>query len=128
MRLSRGGWPKNGGVRGDGSGVNMVMVAAAVGGGHGGEAAVVMMEMKRGGVVVEGSGSGDGGGWRQNYECGDRTNRVMGSVFGLGRKSPPENFSGGGGVVAGGWPEMGRERGEGVRKMMYSVCVFVFIK
>ncbi|GKF06879.1 hypothetical protein Tco_0037547, partial [Tanacetum coccineum] len=45
MRLSRGGWPENGGVRGDGSGVNMVMVAAAVGGGHGGEAAVVMMEM-----------------------------------------------------------------------------------
>ncbi|GKC15784.1 hypothetical protein Tco_1012566 [Tanacetum coccineum] len=55
-------------------------------------------------------------------ECGDRTDRVMGSVFGFGRKSPPENFSGGGGVVAGGWPEMGRERGEGVRKMMYSVA------
>ncbi|GJX83304.1 retrovirus-related pol polyprotein from transposon TNT 1-94 [Tanacetum coccineum] len=38
---------ENGGVRSDGNGVNMVMVAAAVGGGHGGEAAVVMMEMTR---------------------------------------------------------------------------------
>ncbi|GJY02780.1 hypothetical protein Tco_0360932 [Tanacetum coccineum] len=63
MRLSRGGWPENGGVRGDGSGVNMVMVAAAVGGGHGGEAAVVMMEMTSGGggYEVEGGDVDDGG-------------------------------------------------------------------
>ncbi|GJS10301.1 hypothetical protein Tco_0367097 [Tanacetum coccineum] len=32
---------------------------------------------------------------------GDRIVRNMGSVFGVGRKSPPENFSGGGAVVAG---------------------------
>ncbi|GJW46930.1 hypothetical protein Tco_0078576 [Tanacetum coccineum] len=33
---------------------------------------------------------------------GDRIDRKMGSSFGVGRKSPPENFSGGGAVVAGG--------------------------
>ncbi|GKD21035.1 hypothetical protein Tco_1222738, partial [Tanacetum coccineum] len=40
----------------------------------------------------------------------------MGIPFGLGRKSPSEKFSGGGGVVVagsgGGWPEVGREMGE----------------
>ncbi|GJW21975.1 hypothetical protein Tco_0032597 [Tanacetum coccineum] len=61
----------------------------------------------------------EGGGRRvEKRECGDRVDRAMRIVFGFGRKSPPKNFSGDGGVVAGGWPEMGRERGEGVRKMM----------
>ncbi|GJU10973.1 hypothetical protein Tco_1133369 [Tanacetum coccineum] len=61
----------------------------------------------------------EGGGRRvEKRECGDRVDRAMRIVFGFGRKSPPKNFSDGGGVVAGGWPEMGRERGEGVRKMM----------
>ncbi|GKD31001.1 hypothetical protein Tco_1241779, partial [Tanacetum coccineum] len=47
-------------------------------------------------------------GWQRRWrcmaasECGDRTDRVMGSIFGFGWKSPPENFSGGGDVVAGG--------------------------
>ncbi|GKG39876.1 hypothetical protein Tco_0464021, partial [Tanacetum coccineum] len=31
--------------------------------------------------------------------CGDRIDPVMRSVFGVGRKNPPENFSGGGGMV-----------------------------
>ncbi|GKC68294.1 FAR1-related sequence 10 [Tanacetum coccineum] len=43
-------------------------------------------------------------------ECGDRIDRVMGSIFGVGRKSPAA-------VVVGGWPEMGRE-GEKIE----SVC------
>ncbi|GKF75626.1 hypothetical protein Tco_0225070, partial [Tanacetum coccineum] len=33
---------------------------------------------------------------------GDRVDRVTRKLFGVGRKSPPENFSGGGGVVASG--------------------------
>ncbi|GKD69450.1 hypothetical protein Tco_1323540, partial [Tanacetum coccineum] len=32
-------------------------------------------------------------------DSGDRVDRVSGSIFGVGRKSPPEKFSGGGGVV-----------------------------
>ncbi|GKF61395.1 hypothetical protein Tco_0181449, partial [Tanacetum coccineum] len=41
--------------------------------------------------------------WRRVEEsgCGDRIDPVMRSVFGVGRKSPPEKFSG------GGWPERG---------------------
>ncbi|GJY10726.1 hypothetical protein Tco_0378911 [Tanacetum coccineum] len=56
----------------------------------------------------------DGGGRRvEESGCGDRIDPVMRSVFGVGRKSPPEKFSGGGdvvAVVAGGWegrPEIG---------------------
>ncbi|GKF64381.1 hypothetical protein Tco_0187829, partial [Tanacetum coccineum] len=49
-----------------------------------------------------------GGGERRVEEsgCGDRIDPVMRSVFGVGRKSPPEKFSDGGdvvAVVAGGW-------------------------
>nr|GEW76138.1 hypothetical protein [Tanacetum cinerariifolium] len=35
---------------------------------------------------------------------GDRIDRLMGVLFGFAEKSPPEKFSGGGGVVAG-WPD-----------------------
>ncbi|GJY11448.1 hypothetical protein Tco_0379633 [Tanacetum coccineum] len=39
----------------------------------------------------------DGGGRRvEESGCGDRIDPVMRSVFGVGRKSPPEKFSGGG--------------------------------
>ncbi|GJT12527.1 hypothetical protein Tco_0859569 [Tanacetum coccineum] len=54
MRLSRGGWPENGGVCGDGSGVNMVMVAAAV-------MVVAGMTAAAGGYEVEGGDVDDGG-------------------------------------------------------------------
>ncbi|GJV74271.1 hypothetical protein Tco_1494266 [Tanacetum coccineum] len=60
-----------------------------------------------------------GGGGKRRVEesgCGDRIDPVMRSVFGVGRKIPPENFSGGGSggrrqweVVAG---YFGEERGE----------------
>ncbi|GJS51970.1 hypothetical protein Tco_0625332 [Tanacetum coccineum] len=46
----------------------------------------------------------------------DRVDRNDGESFGLRRKNPPEKFSGGGGMVAGGgWPVAGylREREEG---------------
>ncbi|GJV81587.1 hypothetical protein Tco_1517457 [Tanacetum coccineum] len=49
-------------------------------------------------------------------ECGDRIDRVMGSIFGVGRKSPPEKFFGGGGGGGGRQlaknGERGREDGE----------------
>ncbi|GJU23865.1 hypothetical protein Tco_1157207 [Tanacetum coccineum] len=41
-------------------------------------------------------------------ECGDRIDRVMGSIFGIRRKSPPEKFSGGGEW----WPAAGELAGE----------------
>ncbi|GKA59849.1 hypothetical protein Tco_0759162 [Tanacetum coccineum] len=93
----------------------------------GGCGGFVVMLMMRCGGAWDGDDDDGGGrlwlpeeGWQRRWrcmaasECGDRTDRVMGSVLGFGRKSPSENFSGGGGVVAGGWPKMGRERGEGV--------------
>ncbi|GKB08406.1 ribonuclease H-like domain-containing protein, partial [Tanacetum coccineum] len=52
--------------------------------------------------------------WRRVEEsgCGDRIDPVRRSVFGVGRKSPPEKFSG------GGWPE----RGDGGRRISeYSI-------
>ncbi|GJU40614.1 hypothetical protein Tco_1193571 [Tanacetum coccineum] len=54
MRLSRGGWPKNGSVRGDGSGMNMVMVAPAV-------MVVAGITTAAGGYEVEGGDVDDGG-------------------------------------------------------------------
>ncbi|GJZ51524.1 hypothetical protein Tco_0606039 [Tanacetum coccineum] len=52
-------------------------------------------------------------GWRwwrvAESEYGDRVDPVVRTTFGFNRKNPPENFSGGGGVVAGGgWPDNGR--------------------
>ncbi|GKB94985.1 hypothetical protein Tco_0981122, partial [Tanacetum coccineum] len=49
---------------------------------------------------------------------GDRIDREMGRIFGVGRKTPPENFSDGGGVMVtgsgggGGWPDSLREKRE----------------
>ncbi|GJR90399.1 hypothetical protein Tco_0214410 [Tanacetum coccineum] len=61
----------------------------------------------------------DGGGRRvEESGCGDRIDPVMRSVFGVGRKSPPEKFSGGGATVVagsgggGGWPDSLREKRE----------------
>ncbi|GKE49587.1 hypothetical protein Tco_1480845, partial [Tanacetum coccineum] len=58
-----------------------------------------------------------GGDFRRVVESGsgDRIDPVTRSLFGLRRKSPPEKFSGGGGMVAtvaGRWPDIleGRER------------------
>ncbi|GJW68969.1 integrase, catalytic region, zinc finger, CCHC-type containing protein [Tanacetum coccineum] len=54
--------------------------------------------------VAAAAETGGGGGERRVEEsgCGDRIDPVMRSVFGIGRKSPPEKFSGGGGVVVAG--------------------------
>ncbi|GKG59084.1 hypothetical protein Tco_0602793, partial [Tanacetum coccineum] len=52
--------------------------------------------------------SGGGGKWRMRESgSGDRVDPLMGSIFGLRRKNPPEKFSGGG---SGGrrWLEGGR--------------------
>nr|GFB62662.1 hypothetical protein [Tanacetum cinerariifolium] len=60
----------------------------------------------------------------------DRVDRVIRINFGFAGKSPPENFSGGGGVVAGGgdrlaggrrWPALGGGR------WVTCVCVFIII-
>ncbi|GJX64783.1 hypothetical protein Tco_0299126 [Tanacetum coccineum] len=61
-------------------------------------------------------GDGDGGVESRVRESdgGDRTDRVMGRIFGVGRKSSPENFSGG---CGGGRRRVGRER---VMKVMSS--------
>ncbi|GKC57957.1 hypothetical protein Tco_1085555 [Tanacetum coccineum] len=65
MRLSREGWPKNGGVRGDGSGEDgggvMMKVAADcgdgdVGGCSGSDAAVAAVVVAMGVAVDDGSG------------------------------------------------------------------------
>ncbi|GKC52128.1 hypothetical protein Tco_1074873, partial [Tanacetum coccineum] len=53
-------------------------------------------------AVGEEAGCGEGF-WRVEARgLGDRVDREMGNLFGFGRKSPPEKFSGGGGVVADG--------------------------
>ncbi|GKC42946.1 hypothetical protein Tco_1060668, partial [Tanacetum coccineum] len=81
---------------------------------------------QRGGVGYNDGGGGDSG-WRWWFrwqrwrvaesEYGDRVDPLMRITFDLGRKSPPEKFSGGGAaVVAGGWPdpaagEMGEREG-----------------
>ncbi|GKD13772.1 hypothetical protein Tco_1198179 [Tanacetum coccineum] len=56
----------------------------------------------------------DGGGGRRVEEsgCGDRIDPVTRSHFGVRRKNPPENFSGGGAMGAGG-EGGGRIMGEG---------------
>ncbi|GJZ18574.1 hypothetical protein Tco_0554697 [Tanacetum coccineum] len=63
--------------------------------------------------------------WRMAASgLGDRIDRVTRSIFGFSRKSPPEKFSGGSDVVAGGgsWPEEGGcltwERREGDRTLL----------
>ncbi|GJV50769.1 retrovirus-related pol polyprotein from transposon TNT 1-94 [Tanacetum coccineum] len=55
---------------------------------------------------------GVGGGYRRVEESGvvDRVHRVVGSLFGLAGKIPPEKFSGGGATVAGGGGVAGEER------------------
>ncbi|GKD46881.1 hypothetical protein Tco_1271526 [Tanacetum coccineum] len=133
-RLSRGGWPGNGGVRGDGDtrggrgedgGFVDVVVTAVVEGGGGGVELVTRMA-----AGVWGSDDGDGheGGvmvaavGRQPEEVEARGGEW---IWGSGRSGhedniwfrperSPENFSGGGGMVAGGggrregWPEIWR--------------------
>ncbi|GKD06005.1 hypothetical protein Tco_1180979 [Tanacetum coccineum] len=63
--------------------------------------------------------SNGGGGRRvEKHECGDRVDRAMRIVFGFGRKSPPENVSGGGVLAVAGirrWlPEIEREEEDDV--------------
>ncbi|GJX49731.1 hypothetical protein Tco_0276576 [Tanacetum coccineum] len=85
------------------------LVAVAVSGGEGGEGdgavemgvvALVLMMRVASGVVVADEMEAAGGGKRRVEESGggDRIDPVMRSVFGVGRKSPPEKFSDGGGV------------------------------
>nr|GFB72540.1 hypothetical protein [Tanacetum cinerariifolium] len=67
---------------------------------------------RSGGGDVSGVGDDDGDGvrWRYGGEVGrvresdirDRIDRKVGSIFGFAGKRPPEKFSGGGSVVAGG--------------------------
>ncbi|GJV98502.1 hypothetical protein Tco_1553754 [Tanacetum coccineum] len=54
---------------------------------------------------------GEGGRRVAASELMDRVDRAMRNTFGLGRKTPPEKFSGGGGVVAGGGGGRTWERG-----------------
>ncbi|GJV60778.1 putative reverse transcriptase domain-containing protein [Tanacetum coccineum] len=56
-----------------------------------------------------GGGSGGVEGRVGESDYGDRVDRVAGIIFGFGRKSPPEKFSGGGVVASGG----GRRRSGG---------------
>ncbi|GJS65127.1 hypothetical protein Tco_0679691, partial [Tanacetum coccineum] len=62
--------------------------------------------------------SGGGGKWRvREGGSGDRVHRVVGSLFGLAGKIPPEKFSGGGGW----WPAAGELAGEeGGRRECYN--------
>ncbi|GKG27940.1 hypothetical protein Tco_0406267 [Tanacetum coccineum] len=78
-------------------------------------------------VLVINDGDGGDSGWRWWFrwqrwrvaesEYGDRVDPLMRITFDLGRKSPPEKFSGGGGgrrlAGSGGWRN-GGERGSGV--------------
>ncbi|GKF86220.1 hypothetical protein Tco_0254047 [Tanacetum coccineum] len=75
-------------------------------GGAGGEVIERQQRGDDGGGVMVGCGGeaagGGGGAWRR-VTMGDRVDRVTRNIFRVGRKSPPENFSGDGGevVVAG---------------------------
>ncbi|GJX57012.1 hypothetical protein Tco_0286909 [Tanacetum coccineum] len=90
---------------------------------------MVRMEVVAVVMVLMVAAAAAGGGKRRVEEsgCGDRIDPVMRSVFGVGRKSPPEKFSGGGWpkkVAAGrreGWPDFwGRWRRE---RVYLCVCV-----
>ncbi|GJZ21077.1 hypothetical protein Tco_0558116 [Tanacetum coccineum] len=61
--------------------------------------------LDRGGGDGVAAAAAGGGGRKWRLEESDlvgRIDRLMRIIFGVGRKSPPENFSGGGDVVAGG--------------------------
>ncbi|GKE43612.1 hypothetical protein Tco_1470896, partial [Tanacetum coccineum] len=91
-----------------------------------------------GGFGVEAAGGGGvdvvaevaAGGRRRRVEARGRVDLidpVMGINFGIGGKSPPEKFSGGGewpAVVAGGGGG-GRIMGEGERESLRCVCMYV---
>ncbi|GJX47298.1 hypothetical protein Tco_0272488, partial [Tanacetum coccineum] len=48
-------------------------------------------------LMVVAAVAAGGGNWRvEESGCGDRIDPVVRSVFGVGRRSPPEKFSGGG--------------------------------
>ncbi|GKG40458.1 hypothetical protein Tco_0467235, partial [Tanacetum coccineum] len=54
-------------------------------------------------------------GWGRRVEesgCGDRIDPVMRSVFGVGRKSPPKKFSGGGSGGRWQWVAARKNMGE----------------
>ncbi|GKA03760.1 hypothetical protein Tco_0676541, partial [Tanacetum coccineum] len=56
------------------------------------------------------------GWWKWRVEesgVGDRVDRVSGSIFGVGRKTPPEKFSGGGGGGRRWWGSPEKKGGEG---------------
>ncbi|GJW95790.1 hypothetical protein Tco_0175462 [Tanacetum coccineum] len=62
------------------------------------------------GMAVRGVVAGDGEWHVAESGVVDRIDRLMGSIFGLGRKSPPEKFSGGGGGRRRWLAENERER------------------
>ncbi|GKC46606.1 hypothetical protein Tco_1064328, partial [Tanacetum coccineum] len=77
-------------------------------------------------VLAATAAVGGGAGFRRVAESGsgDRVDRVTRNTFGLGRKSPPENFSG------GGWPDVGDGRrpeshGEGESDIDVCVCMIL---
>ncbi|GJX95729.1 hypothetical protein Tco_0351527 [Tanacetum coccineum] len=72
-------------------------------GGGGGFGVMMMEQLRERGEMVRVRASG----------YGDRVDRVTRSHFGVRRKNPPENFSDGGAVVAGGeggLPDNGERR------------------
>ncbi|GJX12854.1 hypothetical protein Tco_0204612 [Tanacetum coccineum] len=78
---------------GDAVGVTMMMYG---GDDDGGVAGLSWVNSRREGEMARVRASG----------YGDRVDRVTRSHFGVRRKNPPENFSGGGAVVAQRWPEI----------------------
>ncbi|GJS84360.1 hypothetical protein Tco_0750901, partial [Tanacetum coccineum] len=73
--------------------------------------------------VAAGLIGGDGGVIRRVKESGvgDRVDRVSGSIFGVGRKTPPEKFSGDGG---GGRRWWGFSGNNGEEREISVKCVF----
>ncbi|GJW79649.1 hypothetical protein Tco_0143624 [Tanacetum coccineum] len=72
-------------------------------GGEGGDDIMMMMMIRAAVAVVS------GGAWTAR-DMGDRVDPVVRITFGLGRKTPPEKFSGGDGGGRRWWGFAGKER------------------
>ncbi|GKA52921.1 hypothetical protein Tco_0746236 [Tanacetum coccineum] len=102
----------------DVDGGSMMLMGVSAGGGRDGVGmAVVARDVDGGSMMLMGVSAGGGRGGDvesrvRESDGGDRIDREMGRIFGVGRKSSPENFSGG---CGGGRRWGGRER----KKMVY---------